>query len=781
MNRKNTLPRQKWLMLLTLFGFLVVSPHSWGQIIITINSLSDRSDATHGDGVCFTGFFIDIEEVQEQECTLRAAIEEANQASDEVVIEFSPHIEIDEDGLSIIQPQSPLPFISNQITLAGETHPLFETNSEWPGITINGEDAGTTSGLRFLAGGSGSTVRHVSIGNFSNSGISLVGGSGYTITDNLIGAWVSRPPGSSLRVALRGNGGNGIIASGASAPGGSNVSFIVKNWILGSDGDAISLVGGTAAAVVAGNFIGLVPAGSGPPFPLAESSNGQAGIRVGADAGSSNFLGDFFGTGPNYVANSGNGGIWIETDGQSLLGNHVGVPVNGVVHPNYELSDYGNAGNGVYVHSSDNIIGGEGAALNVIGTSQFVGIRVGDGGASPVVANNNQIRRNLIGVMPDGQAVGQSQGIRIDNGSGNTIIGAEIANNITGIEFRDAGNSASKNMIVNQSGTGVWFRAGGTLGGNSFEVANVIGNNNRGVEVTSTGTDLVTIRNNYIGTNPAGDDLGNDGPGVLINGTNTVDIGGSNSGNIIGYNLFGIYLRIASEAWILGNRIGIHANGQEIPNGTGIRIGTPNVDATDNRIGYLATQDIPEKPLPYNGNIIAFNVGHGIDMDDHADATLLNNSIRGNNIFANGGEGIYLGPDGGTVDEGGGNSGPNGLQNFPVFDDQATFYSSANNALTFRYQVRTLATNASYPLVIDFYLAASGDNQGQTYLGTHTYLAENAMDYVDDILVLPEGIQVFGNLVATATDQAGNTSQFSSEPVFLGEQKDSIFGDRFQN
>ena len=89
------------------------------------------------------------------------------------------------------------------------------------------------------------------------------------------------------------------------------------------------------------------------------------------------------------------------------------------------------------------------------------------------------------------------------------------------------------------------------------------------------------------------------------------------------------------------------------------------------------------------GNVVAFNHGNAgiIVTDQHGSAT--GNSIRGNSIYQNGGLGIDLAPFSSTDgiaygltanDEGDGDAGPNGLQNFPEIsgvttDGPSTFIS----------------------------------------------------------------------------------------------------------
>ena len=761
--------RYHWIFLLVT-GCLLLSTSAVGQLTLTVNSVGDSSDLKVGDGSCQTGELVQINGKLEEECTLRAALEEANQTSGEVIIDFSAGIQVDSEGLSMTIPQSPLPIISNQVTIAGETHPLYQINGELPGFTINGENAGDSHGLLLQQGAEGSIIRGIAIGNFERSGLMMEGGAGYLIFDNLIGGWVGNPAGG-FTTYYAGNGGSGIGLSNASAAETENNSAVFNNLIMANGGDGIEVDDGTSNALIVGNKIGLDPASpdSESHSVSPSSRNHGAGINILENAGPGNVIGVVFVSEPNVIANNGNGGIRISADAQLITGNHIGVPADGLAHHDNDLSDYGNRDNGMVIESSDNVIGGEGSQSNIVGNSQFVGIRIGNGSvANNIAANDNEIRRNLIGIMPTGEAVGQSQGIRIDNGSGNTIIGAEIAHNITGIEFRTSSNDASENSILDNT-TGVWIRAGSRLG-----PGNIVGRSSTGVLVNSRlEAGAAFINGSYIGTNSLGDNLGNNvgiyttGSGVECSGTSCLYIGE----NHVGYSSsYGIWLGAdTASIHTFRNFIGVHMNGQPIPNDIGIMIGQSDSAVTNGSYTYF--------------NDIAHNYSDGVRVGaEDGTGQALGHRIFLNRIFSNDGLGISLGPGGGTVDVGGAATGPNRLQNFPELDGNVTSFDSSSHSLIYRFRVQTETSNASYPLAIQFYLSNVGEAQGRRPLGPSViYESDSAMNWVIGELEIGTHIQVYGDLVATARDADGNTSQFTPSGVFLGEQVDAIFKDRFQS
>ncbi len=191
---------------------------------------------------------------------------------------------------------------------------------------------------------------------------------------------------------------------------------------------------------------------------------------------------------------------------------------------------------------------------------------------------------------------------------------------------------------------------------------------------------------------------------------------------------------------VLGNFIGVNESGASAPNfGDGIKI-----DAGGNTI-------VGGTP-PGEGNFIAFNFNTGVRVVAGAGHT-----IRGNSITANGGYGIDLGPGGVTAnDVGDGDTGANLLQNYPVLS--AAVLESGGTRVT-----GVLSSAPSQNYALDFYYNLVGDGggngEGLRYLGSLAVTTDaNGQANFSSLLAQKVGR---GFVSATATDDAGNTSEFS--------------------
>jgi hypothetical protein len=273
-----------------------------------------------------------------------------------------------------------------------------------------------------------------------------------------------------------------------------------------------------------------------------------------------------------------------------------------------------------------------------------------------------------------------------------------------------------------------------TEGANTVGPGNVIAFNDAD-GVVIWGSDNV-VHGNYIGTDAAGNDLGNGGSGVDIQsiegsgGPNTVG-----PGNVIAFNDADGVIIWGSGNVVHGNYIGTDATGANLGNGLdGVGIHSwAAPDGALNRVG--------------SDNVIAFNGGAGVYVDgDDAD----NNTITRNSILQNAALGIDLHdeddlwPGVTPNDPGDADTGPNELLNFPVIN-------SATTAL--------VSGAACAGCTVEIFVADADPNdygEGQNFVGS------GAADGAGNFNVAVSGVQAEDWVTATATDEDGNTSEFSA-------------------
>ena len=94
-----------------LVASLLVAGSARATTTFTVNSLGDIPEQDPGDGVCNLRLF--------RGCTLRAAIQEANATAGADTINFN----ISGSGVKTIRPTSPLPEITEAVTIAGYSQP----------------------------------------------------------------------------------------------------------------------------------------------------------------------------------------------------------------------------------------------------------------------------------------------------------------------------------------------------------------------------------------------------------------------------------------------------------------------------------------------------------------------------------------------------------------------------------------------------------------------------------------------------------------------------------
>ena len=402
------------------------------------------------------------------------------------------------------------------------------------------------------------------------------------------------------------------------------------------------------------------------------------------------------------------------------------------------------------------------------GSSTVKGLAVNGFDSNGIVLGSkggNRLEGSFIGTNPTGTAAKANGGHGVlISGTSNNIIGGVLnqsrnlisGNNVVGVAI--VGFAASENRVEgNYIGTDVsgtqalpnggfgieiWSGADNIIGGTSTAGRNVISGNSRdgiGIHVGATGNQII---GNAIGLDAAlTTTVANASIGVYIHpGTNNTV-----RGNFLRGNLGGVALAGSSEGnVIVGNMIeGFSSYGVRIDRG-----------AANNFIGGTSTTD---------GNSISFNGGPGVLIagDGEFLGAGSGNSVLSNSIFSNGGLGIDLGDVAATSnDVGDFDSGPNNLQNYPVV---VSAVIDQSGDLVIQYSVDSSPVSSTYPLLVQFFEADAGDEEGQTLLGSDTYPSASAqtLRVVNLGNAGSKGITGGDVIVATATDDDGNTSEFS--------------------
>jgi hypothetical protein len=683
--------------------------------------------------------------------TLRQALAMSNATPGVDVITFAIG-----SGAQTISPLSALPAITDRVFIFGQTQPGF---SGTPLIELNGAGAGAGSnGLAIQPSAVGSVVQKLVINRFDGDGV-RIRSHFCAVAGCIIGTDTS--DGSGL-----GNGGNGVsILPGSTnnVVGGSGAA--ARNIISGNAVNGVLLSGaGTTANQIQGNFIGTSGTGT------ADLGNGLQGVRITAGA-AGNVVGGSTAGQRNVISCNGEYGVMIDspgTTGNRVKGNYIGTDKTGT-------ADLGNTYAGVFITAgaSHNVVGGTSAfTRNIISGNDDHGVVITQDGTS-----GNTVLGNFIGTDKTGTLALPNiySGVLVTvDASGNTIGGTVpgsrnviSGNTEYGIAFstRSTGNQALGNFIgTDKFGTAALGNAlggvlivskasGNVIGGASLTARNLItGNVGHGVDLQGVDVTLNKVLGNFIGTDVTGTiGLGNSGSGVSITGgaaSNVIGGAVAGAGNVIsGNNFNGVHISGAATTGnrVLGNRIGVDASSAAaVGNGAdGVFVGS---DASNNRIGGKAAGA---------GNVIAHNIGAGVAV-----FTGTGNSILGNRIFENAGRGIDLASDSVTPNDlDDGDTGPNDLLNFPAL----TKAKLAPAGLRIEGSINT---GPNKTLRIEFFASPAADptgfGEGRRFLG-FIVMQTTALNTTPTFTLLLSsfGIAAGHVITATATDELGNTSEFS--------------------
>jgi hypothetical protein len=399
---------------------------------------------------------------------------------------------------------------------------------------------------------------------------------------------------------------------------------------------------------------------------------------------------------------------------------------------------------GIYCPFGNNRIGGANPwQRNVISGCSDVGVETFN-----AVSTNNWIVGNYIGTDKTGtKAIANGVGILIESPA-NQIISNLVSGNLgEGIQILYSNTLVQANIIgaaanaTNALGNNFGISVCGGCGSNQIGTGNVIsGNRNTGILI---GGDNNLVQGNHIGTDSAGTQaVPNENGGIDLNsGTPT---GNHVTGNLISGNTgYGLSFFGATNNLADGNIIGADVTGTSALGNSGDGV---LVNGTANSI---------------IDNLIAFNGSSGISVPDSLAFT--NNAFSINSIFGNGVLGIDLVgndlPSGVTTnDTCDTDNGANHLQNFPVI----TSSTSDVNVVTI---AGFLPGAPSTTFRLEFFANAtcdpSGFGDGESFIGS-TNVTTGANCTSNFTVTLPVAVPNAYLITATATDPAGNTSEFSA-------------------
>ena len=388
--------------------------------------------------------------------TLRQAILDANAHPGADTIKFS----IGGGGMQSIAPLSPLPTLTQKVTIDGTTQPGWVGD---PLINLDGSNAGNAAGLTVNA--DGCKIKGLVVHDFFS-----VGGISLDSNNNVVSGDLLKFDTFGVEIA---EGVSGNLIGGTTV----HARNVISGNVIG-----VHIHNGSTGNVVEGNYIGTTPDGLG-----AFANN--TGIQIDEAAGNNTVGGTAAGAGNLISGDStaGDIGILIGADatGNKVRGNKIGTNAAGTA----PLAN----NTGVDIQGSSNIVGGTKAgAGNLISGNTNDGVLIGN------LIQGNKIGTNAAGLASLISGNNQS-GVQITaTGNGNLVQGnkigtnaagtAAVANSNAGVEIYDL--AASKNTV------------GGTVPG----AGNIIAFNRDGVDVED-GTGNAIRRNSIFANRAFGIDL----------------------------------------------------------------------------------------------------------------------------------------------------------------------------------------------------------------------------------------------------------------------------------
>jgi len=660
----------KKTLLLIVFLFVCLTAAGCGPALV-VDSAGDEPDSNLSDGVCKT---------VNNDCTLRAAIMEANVSDDISKITF-------DSNLTIIPSNNLPPLTSNNIQIRGEGQAIIldgSQDTEYPqsGIQILDSHNNIIQGLKirnFLYGihilsdageaknntigmspssTNGSDEHNVLVYNYIGLMIEGQHANNNVVSGNYIGVdsdGVTSKPNEYDGLQIREGAHHNLIGSltGDTVAEGGNL-------VSGNDGVGIKLDDSSHHNHISGNYIGTQESGN------AELSNGE-GIKIIRGCNNNTIGIALSGEGqPNLISGNNSDGISMhEADFNIIAGNFIGVNSTGdSAIPNRF---------GIYMNlSSQNIIGTDGDGYNDANEGNLIS---GNNQSGIAIFHHNSIYNviagNKIGTNFDGSTSIGNASVGISTSGDSTIIGTNgdgisdglegnlITGNNQAIVIDSTGNRISGNIIgLDITGTTDITQIGGGISISSDSSQNLVGTDGDGqsddlerniisglggsftAAIAISGSDNL-VAGNYIGTDITGSvSLGDTQDGVRLRSTANNNLIGTDGdgiadqaeGNLIsGNGRFGIDIQGGAFNTIAGNMIGTDINGTTaLPNGytnPQYYYGTVRLGSGSNNNVIGTDGDGMNDQI--EGNLISGNAIKGIVI---LGSNIFNNVVAGNKI-----------------------------------------------------------------------------------------------------------------------------------------------------
>ena len=470
-----------YLLVAAVMVLTIATPIIRQQIVsaatLTVNSILDTSDNNAGNGSCDDGA---------GNCTLRAAIEEANALGGPNTINFN----IPGAGVHTITPIDTYQ-ITSQLTIDGTTQSgascgtlvpaTLPANSNTPHsllIKIAG-GTGLSDVFDFQTGSNNSVLKGIDTNSTAATTANIVISSvGVTIECNYIGtdesggSTTAEGPNTYTMA-------NGVVASGD--------DVIIQNNLI--SGNLIGIYALGSNANINNNIVGTATSGFAPLV------SNDVGVRL-SNTTANKILNH------NIIAgNSGNGVEIVNSFLSEITANYIGLAMNG--------TPQGNQGDGIAIHdgSNTNRIGTtDDTTTNFISANSGNGVHIYktgcDGDPHGNILYNNFIGTNLSGQTANGYG-NHLSGVAINEYDTTCIQNSVYRNVVGGTDNRDDENYHTRNIIAGnlEDGVRIYQAPGMDVRDNPVVGNSIFGNGNLGINLAEDSNDD-GIADTALGRNP---------------------------------------------------------------------------------------------------------------------------------------------------------------------------------------------------------------------------------------------------------------------------------------